>query len=658
MSQDKFLGFSFNSVKNFFDRLSRLSRTNKRALMLGLDTVCIPLALICAFMLDVGRLPSLPVLVVLSVTALVVTLPIFVRLGLYRAVIRYIGSYAVKTIFLGVSMSVFIFALIAFAVPSLGIELALLAIYWLVAVIYVMGSRFVARGILQSYKMSMTEPVLIYGAGAAGTALVWSLQRHGTYSPVAFIDDDQSLHKANMAGLDVYPPSKIKYLVQDFGVRTLLLAMPSATHRRRNGIIRQLESLNVKVQTVPDYAEIVSGNVVINDFRDVDANDLLGRDPVASDPQLMAASVSGKVVLVTGAGGSIGSELCRQIVKLNPACLVLLEMSEVALFAIERELAQITEQINLKLEIVPLLGNAQHLERIKVIMSTYHIQTVYHAAAYKHVPLVEQNIVRGLQNNVITTWHLAEAAIASKVEVFVLISTDKAVNPTNVMGATKRMAELILQGMQQSNVSTKFCMVRFGNVLESSGSVVPLFREQIKGGGPVTVTHRDIVRYFMTIPEAVQLVIQAGSMATGGDVFVLDMGEPVRIYDLAKRMIKLMGSTVRDEQTPQGDIEIVFTGLRPGEKLYEELLIGENVVGTQHPMIMRAMEHSHAWADMQHYLERAQNIVEGFDSEEARQVLIDCVGEYQPEKTLHDLVLSRQRESNPPRKVSDFRVVS
>jgi FlaA1/EpsC-like NDP-sugar epimerase len=379
----------------------------------------------------------------------------------------------------------------------------------------------------------------------------------------------------------------------------------------------------------------------------VDPSDLLERDPVAPDQSLLEACIRDKVVMVSGAGGSIGSELCRQIVRLGPQRILLLEMSEPALYQIDRELRRIAGTLPAQPEIVPLLGNAHHRDRAREIMHQYRVQTVYHAAAYKHVPIVEQNIIEGIHNNVFSTWYLAEAALESRVETFVLISSDKAVNPTNVMGATKRFAELTLQALQQRSTATRFCMVRFGNVLESSGSVVPLFREQIKRGGPVTVTHRDVIRYFMTIPEASQLVLQASAMGQGGDVFVLDMGKPLRIEDLARRMINLMGRTVRDEGNPDGDIEIVYTGLRPAEKLYEELLIGENVTGTEHPMIMRAMEHCLHWSELKEILAEMLDALDAFDCPQARDLLTRTVTEYRPATALQDLVWLESQQAEP-----------
>jgi FlaA1/EpsC-like NDP-sugar epimerase len=406
---------------------------------------------------------------------------------------------------------------------------------------------------------------------------------------------------------------------------------------------------------LPDLADIISGKARIDELREVDVGDLLGRDPVPPAPTLFESCIRGKSVMVTGAGGSIGSELCRQILRVAPRRLVLYEMSELALYNAERELAEIAECEQLGAEIVPLLGNAHNRERVREVLAAYGVQTVYHAAAYKHVPIVEHNVIKGIHNNVICTWNVAEAALESGVETFVLISTDKAVNPTNVMGATKRLAELVLQGLQERSASTRFCMVRFGNVLGSSGSVVPLFREQIRRGGPVTVTHPEIIRYFMTIPEAAQLVIQAGSMAKGGDVFVLNMGRPVRIDDLARHMINLMGLTVRDGVHPDGDIEIVYTGLRSAEKLFEELLIGNNVTATDHTMIMRAIEHSLPWPRMQELLEELTVALDGFECGHALVLLSEAVTEYRPSVELRDHVWTReQRAALGDGKVADL----
>jgi FlaA1/EpsC-like NDP-sugar epimerase len=482
------------------------------------------------------------------------------------------------------------------------------------------------------------------------------LRDSGPYQPVAFMDDCAAVQGRTVEGLTVYPPDALPKLIERFELQRILLALPSQSRRERQAVLSALEQHGVHVQTVPEIAELVSGTAAVTDLREVDASDLLGRAPVAPDELLLHACIRGKVVLVSGAGGSIGSELCRQIVRLRPARLVLLEMSELALYQIDREIRSIASSEQAAVEVIALLGNAHHRHRMREILKAYKIQTVYHAAAYKHVPIVEQNIIEGIHNNVFSTYYIAEAALECRVETFVLISSDKAVNPTNVMGTTKRFAELTLQGMQQRTTHTRFCMVRFGNVLESSGSVVPLFREQIKRGGPVTVTHKDIIRYFMTIPEAAQLVIQAGSMAQGGDVFLLDMCNPVSIDELARHMIRLTGLSVRDADNPQGDIEIIYTGLRPAEKLYEELLIGDNASLTEHPRIMRAMEHSLSWARMQSLLDELLTALHEFDCERAHSLLREAVTEYRPQAGIQDLVWMEAQEGTTNwRPVTDIR---
>ena len=455
--------------------------------------------------------------------------------------------------------------------------------------------------------------------------------------------DNDNLWGSVLNGLEVQPPPSLSSLVEELDVSRVLLALPSTSRRRRRDILLKLESLPVHVQTIPDITDLVTGRAKVDSIQDVDVEDLLGRDPVPPVPELLDACIRGKAVMVTGAGGSIGSELCRQIARLGPRCLILLEISEIALYNIENQLRNLKESESLDFELVPLLGSAHHKPRVRSVMTSYGVNTVYHAAAYKHVPIVEHNLLEGVHNNVFGTLHTAAAALEANVDTFVLISTDKAVNPTNTMGATKRFAELVLQAMQDRSDRTTLCMVRFGNVLASSGSVVPLFRDQIQQGGPVTVTHPDIIRYFMTIPEAAQLVIQAGSMAQGGDVFVLDMGKPVLIRDLAYRMIHLMGLTVRDDNEPDGDIEIHYTGLRPAEKLYEELLIGNDVVGTRHERIMRAAEAFIAWDELEPRIRSLWDACQLGDCETARGLLLDTVTEYQPSNDIDDLVWRRRK---------------
>ena len=572
-----------------------------------------------------------------------VSTPIFVRLGLYRAVIRFLGHTAVFAVAFAVLLSGVLLGALGFWTNIPALSWSDVTIYSCLALLYVAGSRFVVRYYLLSHYIQPTVArVAIYGAGDAGARLSTALSSTRAFDPLIFVDDKKSLHGRMVNGIKVYSPEQLPLLIKDRNIDRILLAMPSLTRHRRREILSGLEPLGVHVQTVPEFEQLVSGTATVGDIQEVDVCDLLGRDSVPPKAGLFDACIRDRVVMVTGAGGSIGSELCRQIIGLGPKRLVLFEMSELALYNIQRELHTFSAQHSLSVDLVGLIGNAHHKVRLHDILQAYRVQTVYHAAAYKHVPIVEQNVIEGVHNNVISTWYAAEAAHETEVETFVLVSTDKAVNPTNVMGATKRFAEIVLQGLHRRGSKTRFCMVRFGNVLASSGSVVPLFNEQIKAGGPVTVTHPEVIRYFMTIPEAAQLVIQAGSMAEGGDVFVLDMGKPVRIGDLARRMIHLMGLTVRDEQHPDGDIEISYTGLRPAEKLYEELLIGNNVTGTQHPMILRAIEHSLPWDRVQTLLEEIVVAMNRFDCHRTLQLLGDVVQEYKPAPESHDLVTARQ----------------
>ena len=629
-------------AKRLGERVIRLPRARKRAIMLASDSLFVPAALWSALALKLEGLPEgLGASPWLYFAALVTSIPIFVRLGLYRAVVRFIGAQAIVAVTAGVTASVVVLAVINAVLPGDGIPLKALLIYWALALVYVGGTRILARNLMNLRPVG-AERVVVYGAGAAGAQAVSALRSGGSYDPVAFIDDDPSLHRSAVAGIDVYGPGALRMLIEEESVRVVLLALPSQSRRRRQEILKLLEPYPVRVMTVPDIADIVAGSARVEDMRDVDASDLLGRDSVPPDERLFDACIRDKVVMVTGAGGSIGSELCRQIAHLRPRRVVLFEMSELALYQVDRELRAVMERDRLEFELISLLGNAHHKYRVREILQAYGVQTVYHAAAYKHLPIVEQNVIEGIHNNVISTWYTAEAALECGIENFVLVSTDKAVNPSNVMGATKRLAEIVLQGLNQRGGRTKICMVRFGNELESSGSVVPLFREQIRRGGPVTVTHPDVIRYFMTIPEASQLVLQAGAMAKGGDVFVLDMGKPIRIADLARRMVNLAGLTVRDEARPDGDIEIRFTGLRPAEELYEELLIGNNVSGTGHPMIMRAMEHSLPWDQVQQLLNDLLIAMGQFDVRTACELLQRAVQEYRPTGDIVDGVWCRR----------------
>ncbi|EFZ8482383.1 polysaccharide biosynthesis protein, partial [Shigella sonnei] len=564
-----------------------------------------------------------------------------IRIGLYRAVLRYVSAKIMLLIPVGILASTLSLVVISYSL-SIMLPRTVVGIYFLVLLLLTSGSRLLFRMIL-NYGVKGSAPVLIYGAGESGRQLLPALMQAKEYFPVAFVDDNPRLHKAVIHGVTVYPSDKLSYLVDRYGIKKILLAMPSVSKSQRQKVITRLEHLPCEVLSIPGMVDLVEGRAQISNLKKVSIDDLLGRDPVAPDAKLMAENITGKAVMVTGAGGSIGSELCRQIVRYKPAKLVLFELSEYALYAIEKELSALCDKEVLNVPVIPLLGSVQRQNRLQMVMKSFGIQTVYHAAAYKHVPLVEHNVVEGVRNNVFGTLYCAESAIESGVETFVLISTDKAVRPTNTMGTTKRLAELVLQALSARQSQTRFCMVRFGNVLGSSGSVVPLFEKQIAQGGPVTLTHRDIIRYFMTIPEASQLVIQAGAMGHGGDVFVLDMGDPVKIYDLAKRMIRLSGLSVRDDKNPDGDIAIEVTGLRPGEKLYEELLIGDSVQGTSHPRIMTANEVMLPWQDLSLLLKELDQACHDFDHERIRSLLLQAPAAFNPTDDICDLVWQQKK---------------
>jgi UDP-N-acetylglucosamine 4,6-dehydratase len=645
------------------NHLIGLPRRAKQALMIGTDAVILSAIVWAAFALRLEH-PLPPQLLevwwlMLAVPA--VAIPCFALMGLYLAVVRYLGAQAAVAVLKGVTLSTLAFiALVAATRVDESVPRTVYVLYWLLATLAVGGTRFAARAWLRSMLNGYgnQERVVVYGAGAAGVQLVQTLATTREYQPALFVDDNPALQGKVVHGLKVYSPDRLEDLVVRQGLRLVLLAIPSASRARRREIVNRLEHLSIHVKTMPGMADILSGKARIDEIREVDIDDLLGRDPVAPSTELMDRCIRGKNVLVTGAGGSIGSELCRQIIRRAPATLVLLERNEYALYSIDRELrAEIAEQ-GLAVRVVPLLGTVLRRRRAERVMRAYHVHTVYHAAAYKHVPMVETNVLEGVQNNIFGTLHTARAAEAAGVERFVLVSTDKAVRPTNVMGATKRFAELILQAMAEAGRGkTCFAMVRFGNVLGSSGSVVPLFRAQIEAGGPVTVTHPEVTRYFMTIPEAAALVIQAGAMAEGGDVFVLDMGESVKILDLARKMIHLSGFEVQDENHPDGDIPIAFTGLRPGEKLYEELLLGNNVTATAHPMIMRAQEEMLSLRTVNTLLEGLKDACAAFDPEAARAILCRVVDGYEPEGGTHDLLWHQlQKRAPQPDNVQPLRL--
>ncbi len=626
-------------------RLSRLPRKIKRFVMVVADSVMVPLALLCAFVLRFGDLSTpLAELWWLLPLSAVISVPIFAMLGLYRAVVRFMGPRVVYAVLKGMTLSTLLLALIAFVALSRGANVvstsavfSALIVFWALGLLYIGGTRFIVRGYLQRQRRP-ADRVAIYGAGEAGVRLASALIGGQEFVPVAFVDDNRTLAGSVINGIEVYDPRAIARLIEELEVSRVLLALPSVSRRRRRSILQRLEKLPVHVQTMPNFSDLISGQARVDDLREVDVADLLGRDTVPPNEKMLEASVRNKAVMVTGAGGSIGSELCRQILRLAPTRIVIFEISEPALYNIKKELDFVACRDDLDVDIVALLGSVQNEQKVLEVIRSFSIDTFYHAAAYKHVPIVEHNMIEGLQNNVVGTLNAARAAIEGHVDTFVLVSTDKAVCPTNVMGATKRLAELVLQGLHQRGTNTRFCMVRFGNVLESSGSVVPLFREQIRRGGPVTVTHPEIIRYFMTIPEAAQLVIQAGSMAAGGDVFVLDMAKPVKIADLARRMIHLTGLSVRDEENPDGDIDIEYTGLRPAEKLYEELLIGNNVAGTEHPRILRAQEGALTWSQLEVFLDGLKAASDELDCATVRLLLVRAVEEYVPAKEIRDIV--------------------
>lgn len=606
-----------------FTKLFEASRPAKRLISLSYDAFAITLGVYLSICLRLGTFDI--AITSKEVAALLITIAsslfIFIRMGMYRAILRYMTQPAIVTIAICVFLSGATLAISGFMTYS-KIPRSVPFIYIALMILLIGGPRLLVRHIILMLGALPTReaiPVIVYGAGRTGHQLLQALQDTG-YRVAAFVDDNKFLHGTLLSNIKIYSPKSIPKLISSTGASKLLLALGRTSHSARLDIIKKLEKHHINVQTIPEFSDILSGKARIENIRDVDIDDLLGRDCVQPMQHLMEASVLGKVVLVTGAGGSIGGELCRQIIELKPRKLILIDHNEFSLYSIERELSgKNIDQVDL----LPLLGSVQNSRLLDSVMVEHKVQTVYHAAAYKHVPLVESNCVEGMKNNVFGTQFCAEAATKAGVELFVLISTDKAVRPTNFMGASKRLAELILQSLAQKESATRFVMVRFGNVLGSSGSVVPLFRKQIKEGGPVTVTHPDIIRYFMTIREAAQLVIQAGAMGHGGDVFVLDMGEPVKIVDLARRMINLSGLSVRDEHDRDGDIAISYTGLRPGEKLFEELLIGDNVAPTEHIRIFRAMEQFISWQEMELFLNRLADACASNNSEQIKSLLFE-----------------------------------
>ena len=576
-------------------RLQSLERVYKQFIMLFVDIITLLFALWLAFVLRIGDAwPNEYFyeswwIFLLTPTIMI---PLFIKLGLYRSVLQYIGIKVITTTFQATTISLLIIGFFIWFFrlsekAELSLPMSVLPIFWFIINIFVISSRFLFKGYLYSWKSFVNDrkKTIIYGAGSAGVQILENLKKSDIYAPIAFIDDDKSRQGTILNFLEVFSFDKIEELIKIKNAKVLLFAMPSATHKQRTKILKKLTKFPIEVKVLPSIDNIVDGVVSIDSIKHVGVADILGRSPVAPKQKLLERNISGKNILITGAGGSIGSELSRQIINLSPNKIILLDSSEFNLYTVHQQLSSFL----INVEIIPSLCTVTNYHHLKKIISKHNINTIFHAAAYKHVPMVEMNIISGVYNNIIGTYNVARVADEFNVDSMVLVSTDKAVRPTNIMGASKRLSELVLQAFSDKS-STCFSMVRFGNVLDSAGSVVPLFRKQIKKGGPLTVTHRNISRYFMTIPEAVQLVLQAGAMAKGGDVFVLDMGEPIKIIDLAYKMIHLSGLIPVDNENPDGDISIEFTGLRPGEKLFEELLIGNDVIQSEHPRIMQARE--------------------------------------------------------------------
>lgn len=635
-------------MKSFIKHISEWSRPAKSVFQITVDAALIFLSSAAAILIRLENLALLatPQVWYALVATIAITLLAFRLLGLYRTMVRSLTGKTLVTVGVGASISAVALA-ISGLVFQAGLPRSVPIIFGIFVFLWVGGARFAARQFFRSSARMIKRPVIVYGAGESGLQLLNALFHGRDYAPVALLDDNPRLQNLSVGGVRVHAPDRIGELAQKTGAQIVLLAIPSASRARRREIVRSIQDLGLEIKTIPGMMDLISGRARIAELSTVSPEDLLGRDPVPADPDLLSRNVTDCSVMVSGAGGSIGSELCRQILAQNPRTLVLFEISEYALYAIEAELSATAARLQKPTRIIPLLGSVQHPRRLEAAIKAFGVQTVYHAAAYKHVPLVEENVVEGIRNNVFGTLAIANAARKLGVRNFILISTDKAVRPTNVMGASKRIAELICQAHAKDASQTVFSMVRFGNVLGSSGSVIPRFREQIERGGPVTVTHKDITRFFMTIPEASQLVIQAGAMAKGGDVFVLDMGEPIRILDVATSMIKLHGLKPYLADHPDqasakdGDIAICITGLRKGEKLYEELLIGNNPSPTAHPRIMTASEVSLGMDELQEVLDRLFQACVDFDLPTIIAILHELPLEYTPQSDgIADLIWS------------------
>ncbi len=621
-------------------------RPVKRLISIGYDIVAIATSFYLAYVLRLGTV-SIKVdsaLIMCLGFTLLVSIVTFIRMGLYRAILRYMTQQAMVTIVTGILISSLAMTLSAFFLHAF-LPRSVPIIYIFTTLILIGLPRLAFRNVVKMVTPRGDIKVVIYGAGETGNNLATQLQLGGEFNPIAFVDDNKKLHGSVLSGLTVHPPHRLATIIEQYGATRILLALGNINRQERVRIIRYLEPLLVQVQTIPPVTDIVKGVARINELRNIQIEDLLGRDPVEPDVALMSKNTTGKIVMITGAGGSIGSELCRQLLKLKPQKIVLFEQNEFNLYRIEKDLSALQVGSGHTVELVSLLGSVQNFQLLDLVMRQFNVHSVYHAAAYKHVPMVEQNIIEGVKNNLFGTKNAAEAALRNNVKNFVLISTDKAVRPTNIMGASKRLAELVLQDLASRSPKTIFSMVRFGNVLDSSGSVVPRFRDQINKGGPITVTHKDIVRYFMTISEAAQLVIQSASIAEGGDVFVLDMGESVKILDLAREMALLSGYSVKDDNNPNGDIEIVFTGLRAGEKLYEELLCGENCEGTIHPRILRAQEKKMSASALESLLGQAEVFCNSYRYQELFSLIVDSETDFEPLYEISDLMYKTRKEN-------------
>lgn len=638
----------FRGLETFLQPILSLPRVAKRIIVFSNDLCLCVLTVWLAYYLRLGEFVTISDKALFAaVGSMTIAMPIFVIFGLYRAIFRYTGWPALLTVARAILIYGLIYASIFTAIGVQGIPRTIGIIQPILLLLFLGASRLMARFWFGVEEKSQTNKgsrskTLIYGAGKAGRQLAAAISNNNEMQVSGFLDDDERLHGHVLNGLPIYNPADLTALTETLSLSDVLLALPSVNRKRRQSIISQMRDAQVSVRTLPSVSDLAQGRVTISDIHDLDVDDLLGREPIEPDRHLLTKLITQKTIMVTGAGGSIGGELCRQILELKPDKLLMFEQSEFGLYNIQEQLVNKETSVTL----IPLLGSVQDEDRLEKVMSAWKPHTVYHAAAYKHVPLVEHNLTEGVKNNVLGTLNTARAALSHSVENFVLISTDKAVRPTNIMGASKRLSEIILQALAAENESVNFSMVRFGNVLDSSGSVVPKFRQQIKNGGPVTITHPDITRYFMTIPEAAQLVIQAGAMAKGGDVFVLDMGEPVKIMELANRMIELSGLTIKNDENPEGDIAIEISGLRPGEKLYEELLIGGNAKPTLHSRIMKANEGYIPWKKLKVELSVLKTALNASDINTVQTMLSKVVAEYISSKDIVDWVYLNQLENS------------